>query len=525
MMEVRGPTGIVIRFPEGTDPQTIDRVMREAVGKQQAPAQPAQPAPQGIAAITEQVFRERDAGIPQPKTETFFDRLQTLDSGVRRVARGVPILGALADRADPQPEQDAAFQRAHPVLAPALEIGGGIASLGGAAAAIPGAAAALGMRGPALVRPLAGAVTGATLSGGDAAVRGGDVGKAMMLGGGLGAAVPVAGHAVGRVVAGRANRAAQRAAPTADQRRGMASAAFKEAENAGVGIRSRSVGVFANDLATEVVKSGYRPALHPGIKDAFAALREILARGPMTLDDAHYLRRVFQAAGKDMQNVDQGRLSGIMVDKLDDYLTRLRPSDVFMGDAARGTAALKAGIDNWRIMRKSEVIEQIYERARNAVGANYTNAGMDTALRQQFRALANNQRLFSRFSADEKAAILKVVRGAPVQNAWRLLGKFAPSGLVSATLSGGVGYAIGGPLGSAALMGAGAAGKHLGARATLRNAGAVDAMVRSGGTLPGAGPGAGQGASAATTGLLQGSVIPTIPRWATTPIPQIPVKR
>src|SRR3990167_7457480 len=32
-MEVRGPNDIVVRFPDGTDPATIDKAMREAAGQ------------------------------------------------------------------------------------------------------------------------------------------------------------------------------------------------------------------------------------------------------------------------------------------------------------------------------------------------------------------------------------------------------------------------------------------------------------------------------------------------------------
>lgn len=40
MIEVQGPNGIVIRFPDGTDPETINRVMSEAVAMSQSDADP-----------------------------------------------------------------------------------------------------------------------------------------------------------------------------------------------------------------------------------------------------------------------------------------------------------------------------------------------------------------------------------------------------------------------------------------------------------------------------------------------------
>jgi hypothetical protein len=74
-MTVKGPNGVVIDFPDGTDPQTIDRVMRRAVGQrsggatpQAAPSDPAQP--------------------PDP-----YDVLKSIGSGA---VRGVAAVGGLA---------------------------------------------------------------------------------------------------------------------------------------------------------------------------------------------------------------------------------------------------------------------------------------------------------------------------------------------------------------------------------------------------------------------------------------------
>lgn len=155
------------------------------------------------------------------------------DSIVRQVAKGVPILGELANKANAatyaavsplvpgdttvsqapsfgeryseniarQHGQDTKFEKANPVTSTAANVAGGIGSLGGVAMRVPGAAEALGLTGASLPRMAAmGSGSGAVLSGGDAALRGEAVIPAAMVGGAVGALAPVAGAAIGKGV-------------------------------------------------------------------------------------------------------------------------------------------------------------------------------------------------------------------------------------------------------------------------------------------------------------------------------------
>ncbi len=155
------------------------------------------------------------------------------DSIVRQVAKGVPILGELANKANAatyaavsplvpsdttvsqaptfgeryseniarQHGQDARFEKANPVTATAANVTGGIGSLGGVAMRVPGAAEALGLTGSSLGKMAAtGAGSGAVLSGGDAALRGDPIIPAAALGAGVGAVAPFAGAALGKGV-------------------------------------------------------------------------------------------------------------------------------------------------------------------------------------------------------------------------------------------------------------------------------------------------------------------------------------
>jgi hypothetical protein len=98
-----------------------------------------------------------------------------------------------------QEGMDKSFETAHPVLDTTAKLVGGTASLGGVAARVPGAASALGLTGKTLAaRAGAGALSGAAIGGGDAAVRGEDIATGAGLGGGVGLAAPAIGR--GRLI-------------------------------------------------------------------------------------------------------------------------------------------------------------------------------------------------------------------------------------------------------------------------------------------------------------------------------------
>jgi hypothetical protein len=301
-------------------------------------------------------------------------------------------------------------------------------------------------------------------------------------GAGLGAGIgAVTGGAVGAVGARGAQRAAERTVPTTDALKAQANALYKQADQAGVVVSPRSFSTAVDDIAAAVQSTGIDRTIHP---KATAALQRLLdAKGqPLKLQEIDTLRRVVGAAAKSI-DPDERRIASIMINKVDDYLMGLQPTDVLAGNSKAATSALTQARDLWSRFRKGEVIGDLVERAGTR-GANFTGSGQENALRAEFRTLSRNAKKMRGFTAAEQQAIRKVAQGGPVENAMRALGKFAPTGVVSTGLSGGMGYAIGGPVGSAALMGAGMAGRKAATAMTSRNAQLAELLTRSGGQIP-----------------------------------------
>jgi hypothetical protein len=263
------------------------------------------------------------------------------------------------------------------------------------------------------------------------------------------------------------------AAPSKEALKNASREAYKKAEEAGVVIAPESFDK-AKQVITDQLK-GIDPTLHP---DTTAALKRITqTEGPVTLDQLETLRRIAKDAEASIKPADS-RLASHIVDTIDKYAETLGSKDLLSGDPT-AVAALKEARNYWSRARKADVLDNLMSRAELSA-PNFSASGMENAVRTEFRALAKNQRLMRTFTQAEQAAIRKVAMGGPAENALRMLGKFAPTGVVSTGLSSGLGFLAGGPAGAAALPAAGAVARYGASKMTLRNANLANELVRMG---------------------------------------------
>lgn len=301
------------------------------------------------------------------------------------------------------------------------------------------------------------------------------VGTGAAIGGVAGAAGKLIGDTIGKMGRGKAPPA-----PTGDELRAGAKAAYTEAENAGVIIAKPAWKQAVADIKNAVVDEGLHPGIHPKANAALSALEQV--DDNLTLEGAERLRRIIGSAGKSIEP-DERRLAGVMKEKLDDFLSNLDQSHVLGGDPQRATSALKEARDMWSRMSKGDMMESLVDRAGTRAG-QFTGSGFENALRTEFRQLALNPKRLRMFSADEQAAIKKVAEGGPLGNAMRWLGKFAPRGVVSTAAGQAIGQTVGGPVGGFALPMLGEAGRMGATASTSRKAAMAAELMRRGGQAP-----------------------------------------
>lgn len=267
-------------------------------------------------------------------------------------------------------------------------------------------------------------------------------------------------------------------APSLEELGSAAKDAYASAENAGVVISRDTMARIAREVKGEMADQGIDATLHP---DSLAALNRLIAAGEnhTSLKGAEILRRVIKDAEASTKPAD-ARMASVMRDAFDERIEGLGANDVIAGQPGIGVHLLQDARQLYSRTAKGEDIQELFRRAELKAGANYTAAGIETALRQEFRALAMNKRRIRRFTPEEQAAIELVAKGGSLENAMRYFGKFSASSPLAMALSGSLGMMFGGPLAAIGVPIAGTVAKSKAAQLTMRNANAVSELVRRG---------------------------------------------
>jgi hypothetical protein len=390
-----------------------------------------------------------------------------------------------------QNAREAATWEQHPYLAPAAKLAGGLATApavagkavqsgnllsktvrGGATGGTMGAASGFGSGGESLEDRLGGAETGA-------------VGGAF-----IGSALPPVASTIGKTVQGVSNLGtkASELGDFGGEELAKKSKAAYEAADRGVGTlkmtrdhvlklrrsfndvaKDRGIGgAFSEVIAPDYAKSSQRLAAFNKIaNDVNKGLRP-----PPTFGELERLRQglrgaVTEAVTPQGHLTKDGELASRFIDSIDEMID---------------TTPFKDARNAYKLMRKTEIIEDAFNAAKNATGSNYTQAGFETAIRQQFRRIAGHKNFERQFSKSEQEAILAVVRPGKLETALKRLGFLAPKGAISSMFTAGMTYAnpfIGVPLAAAGL-----AGKHGSTAMAINSAQKAGKMVANGGTLP-----------------------------------------
>jgi hypothetical protein len=234
-------------------------------------------------------------------------------------------------------------------------------------------------------------------------------------------------------------------APTVQELKGQAGQQYKFAEDVGAVFKKNSYNQFANKLESTLAKEGLDKTLQPRV---FAALERIkdTKGGNVSLENMEILRRIGQSAGSSI-DASERRLASILVDNLDDFVETAQPGQLAKG-SSEAVRALTDARDLWKRAKKTEIIDDLVASAELRAEANYSQSGVENALRRKLVNLADNPKKLRAFTKEEQAIIKSTAKGGSIQNALRFIGKLAPTGVVSGGVSVGGGALIGGTPGA-----------------------------------------------------------------------------
>lgn len=291
--------------------------------------------------------------------------------------------------------------------------------------------------------------------------------------------------------------------PTAEQLQTQATQAYNRANKAGVVISPKSLQENFPIFNEAVKGAGFDADLHPQVAIVLNRLEKEGAT-PKTLQEMETLRRIVKAPTKQFDNPDQQRVAYKLLDEYDNYVANLSEKDlavpkksvdlgkygvIEVEDAMSPKIASKEAVNALKEARslyskskKSDVIEDIIDNAKITAGANYTQSGLENALRQELKSLAKNKKRLAGFSATEQEAIKAAAMGGNMQNFLRYVGKLAPTSVISGGGAVGLGYLFGGATGAAALPVIGGAAKYGATRMGMENVKNIQDLVALGRT-------------------------------------------
>ncbi|WP_457663700.1 hypothetical protein [Sinorhizobium medicae] len=477
MIEVELPDGTIAEFPDDTPNEVIKGALQKRFGAPEAQGQASADLRSELSGITQGMTGELPGGnLPAARFEAMpewqkplvaaQDVLDLAANGAtfgfgNKLAAGIRApftdktyaeeLGSLRQR-DEEARQRAGSAGVAAEVVGAAATPVGLANRGATVAGRLGTSAMTGPSGLAARSALMGA-EGAGYGALTAAGNDQDISE----GAGYGALGGVAGNLVGEAVAAGVSKVAgvfnkKPTIPQLEDLQQAAQNAYRRAEQAGVAYTPQAVDRLNQSVVKSLTDIGYDPALQPGAAAVVRRLEELQGRN-VSLGGLDTLRKV-ASNGFIPGNQSNNKAISSIIEKIDDVIGNPSSGDVLMGDAQGGAEALKEARSLWSRIAKANKVQDAVSKAELRAASTGSGGNVDNATRQNLRRLLEKPR---GLTSDEREAIETVVRGTPGQNALRLAGKFAPTGVVSGVLSGGAGFGVLGPLGLAVpLAGAGA---------------------------------------------------------------------
>jgi hypothetical protein len=272
---------------------------------------------------------------------------------------------------------------------------------------------------------------------------------------------PLLGLAAGAAVGSAAGIRPRQteAVPTIADLKAFSSAAYQRSADAGAAIKPESL---FNAGQKIVQKLNSKIAIDPEVDTQANAVIRRLTRTfdePQSLEQLDLTRQFIRDAsaggGRDAKFAREA------LKEFDNYINNLSGKDLTSGNAKQAVGALNEARDLWKRSQKAQIFDDIMQSADIRSVTNYSQSGMENALRRKLVNLADSEDM-KFFTKTEQQAIRSAAKGGSIQNFLRWAGRLSPSSIVAgaggsylgATLLGPAGAVIAPIAGGVAKMGA-----------------------------------------------------------------------
>jgi hypothetical protein len=273
---------------------------------------------------------------------------------------------------------------------------------------------------------------------------------------------PLVGTTVGMgaslVAGGAAGKAGGRLEPKAPtfsipEVRARAAANYAKMDDQGIMLKPASTQGLVSDMRANLKKENYLPANAPQVENVLKEFEKI-SRQPMTFSNLDQMRSLAGSlAGEGSPNLK--RLSKVMTESVDDYISALNGRDVSAGAAGIDDAvrSVMSARKDWRAASKAQVVQDLFDVAETrALKPEVSEAKI---IRDKLTSLLENKNKANMFTTAEKNAMKSVINGGPLDVLASLVGRFNPMRPFGAGYSGGGGLLAQDPTVGLGLAGAG----------------------------------------------------------------------
>lgn len=275
-------------------------------------------------------------------------------------------------------------------------------------------------------------------------------------------------------------------APSREQLFDAASKGYKAARNLGVRFEPQAVGDLAYKTRGLLMNDGLDTITAKNTHSLLERLTTAADNVPQgvagSFSDIDNIRKALGRVASGAKSPDglvrsDAAAASRAIEAIDEFLANPGAA-VVAGDAGRLSSIAKDARGNFAAASRSARIGRAEDLAELQAATGGSGANIDNALRQRAKDILRNPKELRGWSPQEVAELRRLAVGTPVRNMSRLLGKLAPTGVVSATLSGGAGFVGGGGVGAVAVPAAGFAFKKLGDVLTARQLNKLDELLR-----------------------------------------------
>jgi hypothetical protein len=284
------------------------------------------------------------------------------------------------------------------------------------------------------------------------------------------------------LAAQRAMRPKQIAGPkmTLEDLRAAKNEAYQKADNIGASYSADQVDNLVTGISDDMSHNNIDAVLQP---KASRTLEKIQERGgqPASLRDIENIRKMAQRNPSAAIEGEERRLGGMMTANVDEFLNSTVPSNTQGPEAVR---ALQEARGLAQRSFKAKEIQDAFYKAENDAASAGSGVNAENATRKQIKSILNTPKKRRGFSEDEVSSMESFVRGTPMQNGLRMVGKLSPQGNgLMAALGGGAvtGGLMSGNPALAALPAAGFVAKRAADKGSQKAAQSLLDLVISGG--------------------------------------------